>query len=295
MRQRLTRSVLLFGVGFLSLRSPVILRGQTQPKLTFEVASVKPNSATNAPTRVRVLPSRQVIATNIPLRAIIGTAWGSDAIQMSSQIVGGPSWIDTDHYDINAKAPMDAPLDGPEGPSPQLMTMFRALLEERFQVKVHTEMRDVPIYALVLANKEPRFGALFKPSAANCYTRQDPPPQNAPPDPARQCGIRGGNGNVTYVNITMEDIARSFANYPAVGRPVIDRTGLQGRYDLHMEFIPTFVDSPNGDGSQVANPNADSGPNLFTALVEQAALKLQAERGKIQFIVIDHVERPTPD
>jgi uncharacterized protein (TIGR03435 family) len=173
--------------------------------------------------------------------------------------------------------------------------MLRALLEERFQVKVHTEMRDVPIYALIVANKEPRFGTLFKPSVAKCYTRADPPPRDAPPDPARLCGIRGGNGNVTYVNITMQDIARSFADYPAVGRPVIDRTGLMGRYDLHMEFTPTFVDSPNRDGSQVANPNADSGPNLFTALVEQAGLKLQAERGRIEFVVIDHVERPTPD
>src|ERR1051326_8780871 len=70
--------------------------------------------------------------------------------------------------------------------------MLRALLVDRFQVKVHPEMRDAPIYALVLANKEPR------------YTREDPPPQDAPRDPARTCGIRGGDGNVTYVNITME-------------------------------------------------------------------------------------------
>jgi uncharacterized protein (TIGR03435 family) len=93
----------------------------------------------------------------------------------------------------------------------------------------------------------------------------------------------------------MQDIARSLANYPVVSRPVMERTGLQGRYDLHMEFVPAFVDSPTRDGSQVANPNADTGPNLFTALVEQAGLKLQGERGEVQFIVIDHVERPTSD
>jgi len=93
----------------------------------------------------------------------------------------------------------------------------------------------------------------------------------------------------------MQEIARSLANDPAVSRPVIDRTGLQGRYDLHIEFIPAFVDSPNRDGSQVANPSADSGPNLFTALVEQAGLKLQAERGRVEFVVIDHVEKPAPD
>jgi uncharacterized protein (TIGR03435 family) len=80
-----------------------------------------------------------------------------------------------------------------------------------------------------------------------------------------------------------------------VSRPVIDRTGLQGRYDLHIEFTPAFVDSPSGDGSQIANPRADSGPDLFTALMEQAGLKLQPERGQVPFIVIDRVERPMPD
>ena len=275
--------------------APVLLRGQAGDKLTFEVASVKRNSATDAPPSVRVLPSGQLIATNIPVRAMIGTVWGSEAIQTPSQIVGGPSWIDTDHYDINAKA--STGFDERDGlqTRQRLEAMLRALLEDRFQVKVHVEMHDTPIYALMLANKEPRFGAQFKASVAKCYTREDPAPRNAPPDPARQCGIRGGNGNVTYVYITMDEIVRSLANYPAVGRPVIDRTGLMGRYDLHMEFVPAFVDSPNNDGSQVPNPNSDSGPNLFTALVEQAGLKLQAERGQVPFIVIDHVERPTPD
>jgi uncharacterized protein (TIGR03435 family) len=127
-------------------------------------------------------------------------------------------------------------------------------------------------------------------------TRKSPsPPPRTPPDPARQCGIRGGNGNVTYVSATMQQIAGSLANYPVVSRPVMDRTGLQGKYDLHMEFTPAFIASPNGDGSQVANPAADSGPNLFTALVEQAGLKLRGDRGMVEFLVIDHAERPTED
>jgi uncharacterized protein (TIGR03435 family) len=275
--------------------APALVRGQADEKLTFEVASVKPNSATNAPVGFRLLPSGQLVATNIVVRVMIGEAWGSEAIQTSSQIVGGPRWIDTDHYDINAKASTGFnDKDGLQNKQ-RVDAMLRALLADRFQVKVRLEMRDTPIYALVLANKEPRFGALFKPFAAKCYTRGDPPPQNTPPDPARLCGIRGGNGNVTYVNITMQDIARSLANDPAVTRPVVDHTGLAGRYDLHIEFVPALIDSPNSDGSQVANANADSGPSLFTALIEQAGLKLQAERGQVQFIVIDHVERPTPD
>jgi uncharacterized protein (TIGR03435 family) len=293
----MTRNAFLF---IAAAGLPVLTHGQSsqgpdQRPLSFEVASVKPNASTNAPQGVRVLPSGQMTATNIPVRAMIGTAWGSDAIQMSSQIVGGPGWIDTDRYDINAKAATSFGRDLELDTFRRLQAMLRALLEDRFQAKVHTEMRDVPMYALVLANKEPKFGTLFKLSTGKCYTRDDPPPRDGPPDPARNCGIRGGNGNVTYVSVTMQDIARSLANYPVVSRPVMERTGLQGRYDLHMEFVPAFVDSPNRDGSQVANPNADTGPNLFTALVEQAGLKLQAERGQVQFIVIDRIERPTPD
>jgi uncharacterized protein (TIGR03435 family) len=214
----------------------VMMRAQTSEDaskpITFEVASVKENKTTNAPQGARVLPSGQVTFTNFAVRALIRSAWDSGAIQLPSQIVGGPSWIDTDHYDINAKA--SSPFTD-SNPLQRLQAMARALLEERFQVKVHTEMRDVPIYALVLANKEAKFGALFKPSTAKCYTRDDPRPRDGPPDPARNCGIRGGNGNVTYVGVTMQDIARSFANYPVVGRPVMERTGLPGRYDLHME------------------------------------------------------------
>jgi uncharacterized protein (TIGR03435 family) len=87
------------------------------------------------------------------VRVLIGAAWGSDAIQVSSQIVGGPSWIDTDHYDINTKASTGfSEKDGVQNLQ-RLQAMLRALLEERFHVKVHTEMREVPIFALALANK----------------------------------------------------------------------------------------------------------------------------------------------
>jgi uncharacterized protein (TIGR03435 family) len=264
-------------------------------KITFEVASVKLNKSNGGPQNIQLLPSGLLTVTSLPLRQLIQIAYGSDAIQTPGQLVGGPSWLASDRFDINAKA--EGPLSADaQGRPTRIISMLRSLLEDRFQVKVHTESRDVPIYALVLANKEAKFGTLFKPSTANCYSRESPPPPpGTPPDPARMCGIRGGNGNVTYVSVTMQQIASSLANYPVVGRPVMDRTGLQGKYDLHMEFVPAFIDSPNRDGSQVANPAADSGPNLFTALVEQAGLKLQGERAAVEFIVIDRAERPTED
>ena len=264
-------------------------------KITFEVASVKPNRSNSGPQNIQLLPSGLLTVTGFPLRQLIQIAYGSEAIQTPGQLVGGASWLASDRFDINAKAEGTLGADA-QGRPTRVIAMLRSLLEDRFQVKVHTESRDVPIYALVLANKGAKFGTLFKPSTANCYTRESPPPPpGTPPDPARQCGIRGGNGNVTYVSVTMQQIASSLANYPVVSRPVMDRTGLQGKYDLHMEFTPAFIASPNGDGSQVANPAADSGPNLFTALVEQAGLKLQGEKGMVEFLVIDRAERPTED
>jgi uncharacterized protein (TIGR03435 family) len=171
--------VLLSGVVVLTLNAPVGLRGQADDKFAFDVASVKPNSVTNAPAGARVLPSGHVTATNMAVRAIIGTAWGSDAIQMSSQIVCGPSWIDTDHYDINAKASTGfSDKDGAQG-FQRLQAMLRALLADRFQARVHTEMRDVPIYTLVLASKDGKLGPRLLESHANCYNAASPPPRAA--------------------------------------------------------------------------------------------------------------------
>lgn len=281
--------VVASAVGRLSAQTPA--RAETP---TFEVASVKLNKTPNGPQNIQLSPSGLLTVIGLPLRQLIQIAYGTEAIQTPGQLIGGPNWLAVDRFDISAKAE-GALSDDAQGRPTRIIAMLRALLEDRFQLKVHTESREVSIYSLVLANKEAKFGALFKPSTASCYSRESPPPQNAPPDPGRMCGIRGGNGNVTYVSVTMQQIASSLANYPVVSRPVMDHTGLQGKFDLHMEFVPAFVDSPNRDGSQVANPSADSGPNLFTALVEQAGLRLQGERGKVDFIVIDRVERPTED
>jgi uncharacterized protein (TIGR03435 family) len=276
----------------LSLLTTATLNGQADQTLTFEVASVKPNTSPNAPQGIRVLPSGQLTATNMPVVVLIRNAWATDAIQIAGQIVGGPAWINTERYDINAKA--EGGFTRPDD-FQRFQAMLRALLADRFKVRVHTEMRDVPVYALMLANKDGKLGPRLIESHADCYSAASPPPPNAPPDPARMCGIRGGNGDVTYQSVTTQNMARNLANFPVVGRPVIDRTGLTARYDLHLQFVPAFIDSPNRDGSVVANPAAEAGANLFTALVEEAGLKLEAERAMVEFIVIDQVERPTSD
>jgi uncharacterized protein (TIGR03435 family) len=158
-------------------------------KITFEVASVKLNKSNGGPQNIQLLPSGLLTVTGLPLRQLIQIAYGSEAIQTPGQLVGGPSWLASDRFDITAKA--DGPLTADaQGRPTRIISMLRSLLEDRFQVKVHTESREVQIYALMLANKEARFGTLFKPSTANCYSRESPPPPpGTPPDPARMLAV----------------------------------------------------------------------------------------------------------
>jgi uncharacterized protein (TIGR03435 family) len=143
-------------------------------------------------------------------------------------------------------------------------TALRPLLEERFHLQVHIEKRDVQTYALMLANREGRLGPQLKPSRADCSS-----------GPADRCGIRGANGNLTYTGLTLAQIATSLSGQPVLRAPVSDRTGLTARYDLHLEY------------------NDDAGPSIFTALIEQAGLKLQPEKGTVDVVVVDRAERPT--
>jgi uncharacterized protein (TIGR03435 family) len=267
--------------------------GQASEKITFEVASIKQNKSNDARQGARILPGGRIEVTNLPLRMLIRMAYGSENIQTAGQIVGGPGWIGTDRFDIVAKAEGDPGLDA-QGRPTRLITMLKALLEERFKVKAHTEMREAQTYALVLANKDGKLGPEMHESKADCYSPASPPPQGQAPDPQRLCGIRG-TPSVTALGTSMMQMAQLFSQYPVVGRPVTDRTGLSGRYDWHLEFVPAFLPGPNPDSPPVANPAADSGPTLFTAIQEQLGLKLQSEKAQVEYLIIDQVERPTED
>ncbi len=282
----MNRMILLAGLlipGLVSAQSSST--GGAPDRVEIEVATVKQNKGGGG-QNIQVTPGGQINITNIPLRTLIRMAYGTDAIQTMGQVVGGPGWIDTERFDIVAKTTV------PPSPRADIFpVMVRSVLEDRFKIRAHTEKREVPIYAIVLANKDGSLGTSLKPSDGKCYGEHNPPPPNTPFDPSTFCGVRGGPGDMRYIGQTLQEIGRSLASYAMIARPVIDRTALQGRYDLRVLFVPAFIDSPNGP--PVANPAADSGPNIFTALVEQAGLKLQGERAAVEFLVIDQVERPT--
>src|SRR5207237_714110 len=137
-------------------------------------------------------------------------------------------------------------------------------------------------------NKDGKLGPDLRQSTIDCPVFIPGAPR-PPPDPVRWCGFRGPRDSIlTAQGVTMKDLATMFAGFLSVGRPVLDRTGLDGRFDFHIPFEPGFVAGPNRGSPLVPNPAADSGPNFFTAIQEQLGLKLQSEKAPIEFVVIDH-------
>lgn len=267
--------------------------GQPQTRESFEVASVKPNAATDVPEAVQLLPSGGLRMTGFRLLTLLRVAYASTTIQRNEQIVGGPAWIASDRFDIVAKANGELTPDA-EGRRPQrLIEMLKTLLEDRFAVRAHMDTRKLPAFVLRVASRDGRFGPKLKVSTLECAR----PVAGTRADPDRWCGFRSSNGGgaVTARHVTMAEVAAYFAGYTIVGRPIVDKTELKDRYDFSVEFVNAFIENPNPNAPPIANPNADSGPSLFTALTEQLGLTLQSENTMVPVLVIDRVEHPTPD
>jgi len=265
--------------------------GQQPARESFEVASVKPNPANDVPESVQLLSGGRLRMTGFRLQTLIRIAFASTSVQRIEQIVGGPSWIGSERFDIVAKANGELTPDA-EGRRPQrLIEMLKTLLEDRFAVRVHMDTRTMPAFVLRVA-RNGKLGPQLKVSTVDCAR-----PAGTAPDPDRWCGFRSvnGGGTVTARHVTMAEVAAYFGGYNVVGRPIADRTGLTDRYDFRIEFINAFIEAPNPGGAPLANPNADTGPGLFTALSEQLGLTLQPENAIVPVLVIDHVDRPTPD
>jgi uncharacterized protein (TIGR03435 family) len=281
-------------LGFVvSLTVVGLVFGQQPPRESFEVASVKPNAAVDAPEAVQLLPGGGLRMTGFRLLTLLRVAYASTAIQRNDQIVGGPQWIASDRFDIVAKANGELTPDA-EGRRPQrLIEMLKTLLEDRFAVRTHMETRKMPAFVLRVAARDGRFGPKLKVSTVECAR----PVAGTRPDPDRWCGFRStnGGGTVSARHVTMAEVAAYFAGYAVVGRPIADQTGLADRYDFTVEFVNAFIENPNPNAPPIANPNADTGASLFTALTEQLGLTLHSENAAMPVLVIDRAEHPTPD
>ena len=299
------------------------------PKPSFDVISIKPSPPLGTgPIRIGGgAQGDRFTFNNATLRMLLQQAFqraNNTPLGGELQIIGGPAWMESDRYDIQAKTDCS----GGTIPRERLQLMLQSLLEDRFQLKAHKETRELPLYNLVTAKDGPK----VKKSAD-----QTPPPRPAalpgPCEPAADGpqppfpGGRGGNpfdpksppprGSVMMgfgvaSGMTLRATATPFSTIVGLlqrqlGRPIVDKTGLEGLYDFELTFSPEGLGSPFGRGMPVPPPPlgggpagspaapvtaADPAPSLLTA-IQELGLKLESTRGPVEVLVIDSVEKPT--
>jgi uncharacterized protein (TIGR03435 family) len=270
-----------FGATALAVR----LVAQSADAPAFEVASVKVNTSGSPGSSGRTNRG-SVTFTNTTVRSLISNAFND---LRGNRILDGPAWIDSDRFDVNARAP--------EGSADSvLMPMLRTLLADRFKLQTRRETREEAIYALVTARDDKRLGPNLHPST-DCVTGANASGRagGAPSEPAAAtglapCGTRmlGDSRGLTIQagKRTMADLAGLLRGVG--GREVVDRTGLSGTFDFDLRYANDSVRAAAPDPTQVV-------PDVFTALQEQLGLKLESARGPVEYLVIERIEKPAPD
>jgi uncharacterized protein (TIGR03435 family) len=310
--------VVALGIGHTSAFAQATTTAAAPPR--FEVASVKP-SAPNASSGIfgsipgmRPQGAGGIAVSNMPLRLLVRMAYGVQDFQL----VGGPSWQMSSKFDITAKAP-----EGTTKGMQDLLPMMKALLADRFKLKTHTETRELPTYALIVARSDGKLGPDIKPSSSDCSNAAADAQKRAeelakgggaellsrlakgetipcmlmpainPSNPTAGFGLRGNGQAMSGLTQLLTQVT---------GRIVHDKTGLTGLYDFELRFdpqvlmamLPQLGISMPGPGANAA-PNPSDSPALLTALQEQLGLKLDSQKGPVEVLVIDSAEMPEPD
>jgi len=293
-------------VGVAALAAPVVIGIMNAPAVQaqspaagrprFEAASIKPTSLQGPDMEglgdVRTFPGGRLVAEKVLVRYFIQNAYGVKPFQIS----GGPAWINFAHYDIDAKAEGN-PNSG------QMRLMMEGLLEDRFQLKLHHETRELPVYELTAARGSIK---LQEPKPGSCPS-PDPDAPPAPPLPGQAipCGrvvmsISPSGARLQGGQVSMAELIVTLSN--VLGRTVVDRTGFPGMFDVRLEFTPDEslgglpVPPPRltapGDPMAAAQP-PDLHGGIFAAMPEQLGLKLGSAKGPVDVVVIDSVEKPS--
>ena len=266
------------------LRLPTLALLVTCPgfaQLSFEVASIKPADPDTRGTFIQFMPGGGLKMSGTTLRNMITFAYDVRDFQVS----GGPGWIGNERFDVMARADRTV-AEGPDDFAKmtdqqrrtnrdQIAERLRGLLADRFQLLVHQETKDQPIYALVVSKN----GAKLKETKIVEGARQ---------------GMSMNRGRLEGMAAPMAMLEQTLSN--VTGRPVVDKTGLTGKYDFVLEWTPDPGADARaqgfGDGIYEPAP-APGGPTIFTALQEQLGLRLESQKGPIQNIVIDRAEKPS--
>jgi uncharacterized protein (TIGR03435 family) len=270
------------------------LRAQTsaQQEPRFEVVSVKRNAGGGPGSMMAIQPGGRLSAVNLFVRQVIVRAYGIQPFQLT----GGPDWMQSERYDIQAKAPDGAVVTGNT-----MNVMLQTMLADRFKLKVRRETRESAVYELVFARGDRRLGEKLRQTDADCVarlgdgTRLAAAPAQIGPLDAIPCGtIMTGGNRLAAGGQTMAQLATMLG--PRVQRLVVDRTGLTGPYDFDLQFLPDEGYGRTGaDGPVRVYLVGKDVPPLTTAIQDQLGLKLQPARGPVEYVVIESIERPAED
>jgi len=251
-----------------------------QKTVAFEVTSVKANTSAAAASTIGFEPGGRFVAINMPVASLIQAAYATSPV-LRPPIIGGPGWIDADRFDVTAVTDRTSSQD-------ERRMMVRALLADRFKLLIHSDTRELPVYRLVKSSSDGKPGTKLRVSDIDCAALRNSG-RTPTPEQLRPCMTAFGLGSLR-LNGTASQFAAGLARM--VDRPVSDRTELGATlYDWTLEWTP--------DQSSSNSPRTPSDSNLpssiFSAVQEQLGLKLESAKGPVEVLVIDHIEKPTPD
>ena len=270
---RALAAIVLVGAGSSALVAQAV--NAAAQSAEFDVASVKLHTSPDQRVMMVAQPGGRFVAVNVPLRLVIRSAFQLQ----DDQIVGGPAWLATDRFDIEARASGQ-----PGAPTAQLLTMLQSLLADRFKLTTHRDMRELPVFALERARRDGSLGAGLRPTAC--------PELAVDLTQLQPCAnISNGPSHLTVRGMPFNQFTPYLSPY--LNRVVLDRTGLDGRYDIELKWVPEQQGvAPGRPEPAVSDPNA---PSIFTAVQEQLGLKLDATRAMVEVLIIDTLEHPTPN
>lgn len=242
-------------LSFVTLASCALFAQKAPTSPTFEVASVRPNRA--GPGHSSIDRDGGVFRmTNVTLKACITLAYG-----VADSQVSGPGWLDSERYDIVAKADGDARND-------QSPLRLRALLADRFALALHRERKETSVYALVIAKGGPKMSK----------------------DDSGDSDTRSKRGHLTAKAVSMAELADFLAGPRVLGWPVVDKTSLDGGYSFTLDWTPETSPGMTTPGP-APEPGANLPPSILVAVQEQLGLKLEARRAPVEMLIVDRAEK----
>jgi uncharacterized protein (TIGR03435 family) len=258
---------------------------------SFAAVTIAPNTSGEAGSGLRLMPDGGLKAVNVTLRQLIQAAYQRNAFDRR-QIEGGPAWIDTDRFNLEAAGAGGHAFEADSFPR-QTWMMLRSVLEHRFKLKVRDQPKQVPLYELRIASAKEELGPRLQKVDVDCgalmkeKTRDEPTRGLQAGRPI--CALATYAGRVVADAITMRALASVLSGM--LDRPVIDRTGLTGNFAVELEAVEIKPAGPVGP----SNRPSDTRQSIFAAMPEQLGLKLEGTTGPVDVLVIESAERPVSD